>query len=423
MKIAIIITGDEIMKGDLRDSNSYYLIQQLSLLDISPEKISILGDNLEKIAKEIKDLSLEFDFIIINGGLGPTIDDYTSEALALAFNLELIENKEAKEQCTLSLKKRGRKITPVEKKQAMLPKTAQPIFNEVGIAPGIFLQKNKAKIFCTPGVPSELYRMFSSEILPEIKKSSSNYSIKTLFFRCFGVGESQAQEIVNKNSNIAKNKNLKLGFRAHFPYIDIKIKSLDKKNETLLKKEYENLKKNFHPFFLSSKEITMEGKIVNLLTKKNKKITFVESCTGGRIASAITSVAGASKVFESGFVLYQNTQKENFGVSKRSLLKGAVSQEVVSEMLITSLSKTGADYSISVSGIAGPSGGNKEKPVGTVWISWGTKKKINTKKLLILRDRKTIQVLATYTALDLLRRELLQIPYLDKYSFETKNES
>ena len=238
MKIALLITGDEILKGDLKDSNSHYLIQQIADKGLRVEKVVVLGDNLNILAQEIKILSQDFDLLIINGGLGPTVDDYTSEALSIASNSPLVINKKAKKLVEQTLKNKGRKITPIEEKQAKIPEIAVPIFNKLGIAPGIFLEINHCKIFSTPGVPKELYSMFQEEISPQIKNESYT---KTLLVRCFGIAESQLEE---KTSQYLKIENdLKLGFRAYFPYVDVKLTCFHKNKEKNFKEKTSRIRK------------------------------------------------------------------------------------------------------------------------------------------------------------------------------------
>ncbi len=414
MKIALLITGDEILKGDLRDSNGYYLIQQFDQLGLRVDKMLVVGDDLANLITEIRDLAKNFELLIINGGLGPTLDDYTAQALSQALNSALVENQVAKAQVIAALKKRGRKLTNTENKQTLLPKIAKPIFNRVGIAPGIFVKKQNCKIFCTPGVPNELYAMFSDEILPQINKNTSN--VTTLLIRCFGAGEAQIQQMITQSLIKFKEQGIKLGFRACFPYVDVKLTQSNQ--DGLLEAKHRELQILLKNYSIAVKNTTLAEEVVRLLQQKKQKLVFAESCTGGLLTAKIAAVSGASMVLQAGFVLYQNEQKIAHGVSRQALLNGAVSQVVVTQMLLASLTKTNADFGASVSGIAGPLGGSDEKPVGTVWVAWGTKRKINTKCFYIPRDRTTIQNLTAYGVLDLLRRELLGIPQLKFYSFE-----
>ena len=424
MKIALLITGDEILKGDLRDSNSYYLIQKFTELGQPVSQVVILGDEPCKLAAKIKTLAKNFDLLIINGGLGPTIDDYTSQALSMAMDCALVENKEAKKQLKNILKEKGRKISPANLKQAYLPQKAMPILNSIGTAPGIYAESQGCKIFCTPGVPKELFVMFEERILPALASSLGEHKTETMLLRCFGAGESNLQEILSKKfsltDSIKPDSSIKLGFRAHFPYVDIKLTIFSQIHRNYLQQKFKELQDLLQDYAVDSQAISLGEKLVQILSTQKKKIVFAESCTGGFLSSLITEVAGASKVFQAGYIPYQAEEKIScLGVTKKTLAKGEVSQEVVAEMLLKAISKSRADFGAAISGIAGPSGGTAEKPVGTVWIAWGSSQKIQTKLFLIARPRKEFQILTSHLVLDLLRRDCLGMAYLDRYSFET----
>ena len=424
MKIALLITGDEILKGDLRDSNSYYLIHKFTELGHPVSQVVILGDDLHALSAKVKNLAKDFDILIINGGLGPTIDDYTSQALSMAMDCALVENKEAKVQLKNILKEKGKKISPANLKQAYLPKNATSILNSIGTAPGIYAELTGCKIFCTPGVPKELFVMFDEQILPALASSLSEHKTETMLLRCFGAGESHLQEILSKKfsltDSIKPDTSIKLGFRAHFPYVDIKLTIFSQKHRNYLQQKFQELKTLLQDYAVDSQTMSLGEKLVQILSNQKKKIVFAESCTGGFLSSLITEVAGASQVFQAGYVVYQKEEKIScLGVSKKTLAKGEVSQEVVAEMLLKAISKSRADSGAAISGIAGPSGGTAEKPVGTVWVAWGSSQKIQTKCFFIPRKRKEFQILTSHLTLDLLRRECLKLPYLDNYSFES----
>ncbi len=424
MKIALLITGDEILKGDLRDSNSYYLIQKFTDLGQRVSQVVILGDDPNALSAKIKCLAKNFDILMVNGGLGPTIDDYTSQALSGAMNSPLVENKEAKEQLNNILKEKGKKINQANLKQAYLPKKAKPILNRMGTAPGIYAELTECKIFCTPGVPKELFIMFEEQVMPALVSSLGEHKhffslAETMLLRSFGAGESWLQEILSQKFSLV-GSSIKLGFRAHFPYVDIKLTIFSQKHKNNLQQKFQELQTLLQDYTVAFQEMSLGEKLVQILSTQNKKIVFAESCTGGLASSLITEVAGASQVFQAGYITYQTEEKSScLGVSKKALAKGEVSQEVVTEMLLKALSKSKSDLGAAVSGIAGPGGGSAQNPVGTVWIAWGSSQKIQTKKFSVARPRKEFQILASHLVLDLLRRDCLKIAYLDSYSFET----
>ena len=244
MKIALLITGDEILKGDLRDSNSYYLIQKFTELGHPVSQVVILGDDLHALSAKVKNLAKDFDILIINGGLGPTIDDYTSQALSMAMDCALVENKEAKVQLKNILKEKGKKISPANLKQAYLPKNATSILNSIGTAPGIYAELTGCKIFCTPGVPKELFVMFDEQVLPALASSLSEHKTETMLLRCFGAGESHLQEILSKKfsltDSIKPDSSIKLGFVLIFPMWILNLLFFLKNTEIIYNKNFKN---------------------------------------------------------------------------------------------------------------------------------------------------------------------------------------
>lgn len=422
MQIALLITGDEILAGDLQDSNSFYLIQKFSELNLRITQVAVVGDNPQIITSKIKTLSKESDILIVNGGLGPTVDDYTSQCLATALNCDLIENQEALKQVTKILQQKGRKINQANMKQVIIPRKAKPIFNRAGTAPGIYAELNTCQIFCTPGVPKELFIMFEEQILPKITQTQTT---KTLLIRNFGVGEASLQTLISKECLFDKNDKIKLGFRTDFPYLDIKITSFSKENQSQAQQKFKKLQQLLKHTAFATKPITLGETIVELLNKEKKTISFAESCTGGLLTSQITAVARSSKIFQASYITYNSVQKkECLNVSDKAFKFGEVSKEVVTAMLLGALAKSGSDLGAAISGIAGPDGGTKEKPVGTIWIAWGNKKNFAAKKFnFVTKGRKTIQILAANLVLDLLRRKIENIPYLENYSFaKTSNK-
>ena len=409
MNIQLLLTGDELMAGDVVDSNSAYIAQVLKDLGQRVSRKVTVGDDTDLLIDAIQTMTQTADVLIINGGLGPTVDDLTSEALANALKQPLVLNEIAHNQ--LSEWAAGYKITlnDANLKQAYLPITSSVIPNPVGSACGFHDELNNCQIYCTPGVPRELFKMMAEQIIPSIKhRFDINDYAKITRLRSFGLGESSLQQMFT-NELTDWPSSVELGFRAVNSLVELKVstnsKSLDAANERCVNA----LKALIPDHIYGVNDDTPASVLIDILREQGLRISTVESCTGGLIASEITRIAGSSAVFETGYITYSNAAKsEMVNVAESTLEQhGAVSEEVVKEMVAGALKKSGADIAVSVSGIAGPDGGTEEKPVGTVWIGWGKAGNIKAARYVLPRSRRGFQEMTTTIALDLLRRELL----------------
>lgn len=410
--IQLLLTGNELMSGDIVDSNSVMIAHLLSNIGLHISRKVTVGDDINLLINEIEHITQSADILIINGGLGPTIDDMTAQAVATASKAELKENVEALNHLTAWCEKRGVNLSESNLKQTILPSNADIIANPIGSAVGFRLSINQCDIYCTPGVPKELALMAEQEIIPQLKLTTSEQSFYLVRrFLVFGIGEAKLQEILD-NTFPDWPSEIELGFRASSPMLELKLTINHQSNEPLLSSWIDIIKALLGEHIL--KEIkgtsaSMAELVIELLRQKNKKITTVESCTGGLISSELTGVSGASNVFEAGFVTYSNKIKSTMvDVSPITLEKfGAVSEQVVLEMAKGGLAYSEADFVIAVSGIAGPKGGTLEKPVGSVWIAWGTKNQLYSQYFCIKGNREYFQKMTSTRALDLIRRQLL----------------
>lgn len=400
------------MVGDIIDSNSAMIAQQLLPLGTSVQRKVTIADNMTLLINEIQHISRSADILIINGGLGPTIDDLTAQALAKACNLPLEENSAAVKHLTTWTKRRGIPLDKTNLKQATLPKSANIISNRTGSAVGFHVNFQQCDIYCTPGVPSELEIMLAEEIIPLIKlRVPQNEHYQVIRLHVFGIGESKLQSILIESFNDWPQE-IEIGFRAASPFLELKLTIHQHKHKALLTTFIEKLHTLLGNHIISTindKTPTMAEYVLALLINKNQRITTAESCTGGLISSLLTNIAGSSKAFEAGYVTYSNEMKQQMlDVSNKTLKEnGAVSEQVVIEMAKGALIKSGSDYVIAVSGIAGPEGGTAEKPVGSVWIAWGSNQKINTAYLCIKGTRNYFQIAVANRSLDLIRRVLI----------------
>lgn len=421
-QINLLLTGDELMNGDVIDTNSIMFAEQLSDIGLSIRKKVGIADDLNLLQSEIVQLSQSADVLIINGGLGPTVDDLTSQALALACGVELQLNTQAHQHLKNWAQRRKTTLNNPNLKQAYLPYGCDVIANETGSAVGFSMVLNQCLILCTPGVPSELTHMLRDEVIPNLKvlfPASNKFNMVRM--QTFGLGESTLQALINDKLPDWPAE-ITLGFRAAMPLLEVKLSTQCAKGASILTHWKDKLSSLMGDHVLGlgkSRNITIADYLVPLLTKSNQKITVAESCTGGLIASQITAIPGSSAVFEAGFVTYSNDMKEKLlNVPAKTLIDhGAVSKETVLAMAKGALARSNADFAIAVSGIAGPDGGTKEKPVGSVWIAWGNKQSLQAKYYCIPVARKYFQQLVAARSVDLIRRLLInsaESPHYDR---------
>lgn len=412
LNIQLLLTGNELMTGDIVDSNSAMIAQQLKELGLDIARKVTISDNLTALVNEINQLAEQADILIINGGLGPTVDDLTAQALAKATGVDLAEHDEALKHLKAWCKKRDVQLNTPNLKQALLPRNCLIIPNKDGSAVGFKVNHLACDIYCTPGVPRELKTMLSEQITHDIAKKHHTKSITDITrLQVFGLGESTLQKIIDEQLPTWP-KSIELGFRAGMPLLEIKLTTNCEDGHNIKSAWCAKLKDVLGDHVIATIEttpLTLAKHVLSELAEKNLQITTAESCTGGMIASLLTKEAGASSSFEAGFVTYSNKMKtELLQVNPDTLSQyGAVSKEVVLEMAKGALTRSAANYVIAVSGIAGPEGGTEEKPVGTVWIAWGHKNNLKAVGLLIPLPRTYFQKYVANIGLDLIRRELI----------------
>ncbi len=396
MKAEILATGDEILTGAVIDSNSAHIAQELEEAGIEVVRHGCVGDDIEAIATILKEISTRADMAVVTGGLGPTLDDITAEAAARAAGVELVFDREAM-SC-----------------QAMLPEGAECLFNSVGTAPGFVLRTGRCVFFFLPGVPSEMRRMFSGGVLPwidKLQKGERSFSlVKTI--STFGLTEASVNERLAGLTE--KFSGIKLGLRARFPviYVKLYVRGKDKERaDILLEKASEFVLNKIGECAFSADGESMETVVGGFLRREKATIAVAESCTGGLISNLLTNVPGSSDYFLFSGVTYSNKAKiKVLGVSEATLKKyGAVHEETAKEMADGVRRIAGATYGISTSGIAGPGGGTNEKPVGTVCIGIATADSVEAYRLNFqFNERLRNKMIFAITALDLLRQKLLK---------------
>ncbi len=409
-KVALLMTGNEIMSGDTIDSNSAEIAQILSTRGINVGEKVTVGDDRSQLLAALERLSRENDLLIVNGGLGPTSDDLTAEIIAELSQQPLVESPTAKHHVEQWCQRRGIQANAANLKQAWLPQDCQLVANPIGSAVGFALVTGRCLMITTPGVPSEMRAMLP-EVLERAVAHVGGSDCQRIRLQTFGMGESTVQQLIHEHCPDWPPE-VTLGFRAGLPQLELKLTVDNPAHRNVQQQCLEQLKRLLGDHIIGTDDATLAGALQQALRHKNLRVTAAESCTGGLIASMITREAGASAVFEAGYVTYSNDIKRDLlGVSQQSLdEQGAVSEAVVSQMLAGALSASGADIGVAVSGIAGPEGGSEDKPVGTVWMAWGSAQRQHTRRLVIPGTRAVFQSLVAALAIDLLRRFVLELP-------------
>jgi len=413
--VEILSIGTELLLGNIINTNAQWISEQLSQLGLNHFRQSTVGDNCDRIIKVIREISKRSNLLITTGGLGPTPDDLTTEAIAKSFNVSLFERAllwdEIKQKLSNS---KLQDDSSSLRKQCFFPENAQIINNPRGTAPGMIWEPVKGFTILTfPGVPSEMKTMWEETAYDFIKtKFSDNYSFFSNTLKFAGIGESSVAEKINDLLNL---KNPTVAPYANLGEVKLRITARAKNDleaKNIIKPIKEKLKKDFSKFIFGEDNDTLPSVLIKELTKRNETIVFAESCTGGLLSSSLTSISGSSQVFQGSIVSYSNELKNSLlNISEEKLIKhGAVSEEVCEAMALNVKEKLRADWAISISGIAGPNGGSKDKPVGLVYISIsGPNNYVTTikKQFNSTRNRFEIQTLSVNVCLNSLRLILL----------------
>ncbi len=413
---SIITIGDELLIGQVIDTNSAYIAQELNKAGITVKRRVAVGDVPNDIQKALDEDSKHSEVILITGGLGPTSDDITKPLLCKYFNGRMIVNNDALKNVIYLFEKVFKKpVTEVNLKQAEVPDVCTVIQNKRGSAPGMWFEKD-GKIFVSmPGVPNEMKGMME-EVIEKLKNKFELPVIIHKTLLTAGIGESMLAEVI-KDFEAALPSHIKLAYLPNYGMVRLRLTTsgYDKTaTEKEITSQFETLKMLAKEYLVTDEDEPLEKVVGKIISAKNKTMGTAESCTGGYIAHLITSHHGSSTYFKGSVVSYDDEIKKNvLNVSMQTLQTVvAVSEETVKEMLKGALNILKTDYAIAVSGIMGPDGGSTEKPVGTVWIAAGNENNHQTLKLNLRFDRmRNIQVTAI-TALNLLRKFILSEPFV-----------
>lgn len=407
----IIAIGSELITGSTTNTNAQYLSRKLLELGIEVKYHTAIEDDFN-LLMDVFNLALNrADLIITTGGLGPTEDDLTKEAISTALGLELKLDLNMKQHIQNIFCNTKRKMTENNLKQALKPAGAEFLENSIGTAPGIFIQQDKKKIILLPGPPREVRLMFENQVVPQLR---NDYNILTRSVNLVGIGESQVETRLMELD--LDPINTRFATFARDGTIEISIIGKSHNKPELVKEIngiIEKIEEAFQDYIYGYDNISLEEAIVELLKSRDLTIGLAESCTGGLISSKLTTIPGASVILERGIVSYSNQSKIEELKVKKSTLKtyGAVSNKTAYEMAKGLLNKTNIDIALSVTGIAGPGGGSAEKPVGTVFVCVMSNKDYMVEEYRLNGNRIMIQNRTTTRALNLLRKFILDNRY------------
>lgn len=407
IKAEIIAIGDELLYGQIVDTNSHWISQQLDLVGVKVVRKTTVGDSRADILAAFAEAEKRADLILITGGLGPTQDDLTKPLLAEYFGCGIVEVPEAVAAVTAFFKQRGREITPLNILQGHLPACCTYVPNEVGTAPGMWFEKNGTYWMSMPGVPHEMKKLMTDFVLPKLPSIFELSVIYHKVIKTVGIGESWLADLIRDWEN-ALPEHIRLAYLPSLGQVRLRLTAFGtdrKKLESEVAEQIALVLPEIASYVYGYDEESLESAIGNLLKNSQKTLALAESCTGGYISHLVTSIPGSSAYFNGSVVPYHNRYKQSIlGVSVETLeSQGAVSEETVREMAQGVRQRFGSDFGLASSGIAGPDGGTAEKPVGTVWIACAGEGFCDAKKLQLGQDRLVNIQIAAVAVLNLLR--------------------
>jgi len=391
MLAEIITIGDEILIGQIVDTNSAWIAQQLNNIGIRVKQISSVSDDPDHILTALAEAKARVDIILITGGLGPTKDDITKKTIAEYFEVKLVENKEALDNVIQIFSRYNRPLLDVNRLQAQVPENCEVILNKNGTAPGMWFNVHGKIYVSMPGVPHEMMYMMEEDVLPKLKSSLKLPVIIHKTILTVGEGESFLADRIADIED-ALPSHIKLAYLPKLGQVRLRLSGYGEEKNALsaeIDKFAAKIIERVSEVVVAEEDISIERSILDQMAAKGLTLSVAESCTGGYISHLFTQHAGASKVFAGGAVTYSYELKEDIlGVRHETLANyGAVSEETVIEMVEGALRNFKTDYAIAVTGIAGPDGGTPEKPAGTVWIAVASAKRKFVKKFLFGKKR------------------------------------
>ncbi|MFQ5824093.1 MAG: competence/damage-inducible protein A [bacterium] len=410
MKVELISIGDELLIGQIINTNTAYLAKYLTELGLEVKWITTVGDQAKDLNSALSIASERSDIVITTGGLGPTHDDITKKVAAEFFESDFVFKPEILNRIKRAFEVRGLKMATINEDQARVPEKAKIIKNPIGSAPGFLFEKDSKKCFILPGVPSEMKAMCEETVFPMLKGQGQTVLQKTI--RTTGIPESSLFERIGDIKEIEEI--VKVAFLPKTAGVDIRLTVKGRNALDCQQKMEQGLaifEKKIVKYIYGYDEEELEEVVAQLFFKKKKTVAVAESCTGGLLANKLTNIPGSSEYFERGVIVYSNQAKMDIlGIPATVLEKsGAVSSETAVAMAEGVKKISGADFGISTTGIAGPTGGTKEKPVGLVYIGFAGEGGSYSKKYHFFNDRLTNKERTVQAALNILRKELIKL--------------
>jgi nicotinamide-nucleotide amidase len=412
MKAEILTIGDELLRGEIVDTNKSFLSDRLLRFDVETRFHSSVCDDAADMTDAFQRAASRADVVLVSGGLGPTRDDITLEVLAKSFGRALRVHEPSLAAIRAFFARLGREMSPSNEKQALLPEGAEVLPNPVGTAPGCMLEVGCTAFFCLPGVPRELVRMMDEEVLPRLAarlRPAGAGVIRAALLRTFGMGESTLEDELK---DLAREEGVALGFRTAFPdnYLrPVARAATEAEADARLERVCEAIRARLGPLIYGQGDETMEQVLGRQLVERGRSLAVAESCTGGLLAQRISGVPGASRYFRGGVVAYANEAKRDLLGVPAALLAahGAVSAEVARALAEGARARLTSDLAVSTTGISGPDGGTPEKPVGLVYVGFADANGSSAYEFLFPFDRERHRLVTSQVALDWVRRALL----------------
>lgn len=407
----IIAVGSELLTPTKTDTNSLWLTEKLNEIGIEVKLKTIVGDDALRLEEVIKDALKRSDVVITTGGLGPTEDDITRQISAAAIGGELVYHESLADELRAKFERWGRKMPEINKRQAFIIEGAKILPNPNGSAPGMSVETNGKNLIIVPGPPRELKPMFEEHVLPELSVLTGEIVFRKRILKVAGMGESAIDEAIAPIYSRYKQVQTSILFNKSEVEVHLTAQSRTSREADALNQEIiDKIVEALGDAVFSTNGEEMEAVIGKLLTEAGKTLSIAESCTGGLIGKRLTEIAGASKYFIEGAIVYSNQAKvKTLNVPEKTIEQfGAVSVEVAEAMADGIRKKAGTDYAVSITGIAGPGGGSEEKPVGTVCIGYADRSATSSIKIILPGDRYLIRWRSSQAALDYLRKKLIQ---------------
>jgi nicotinamide-nucleotide amidase len=408
-KAGIISVGNEVLNGRTVDTNAAYIARRLTAEGVPVVSIYVAPDELGAIKRVLELATGDADVVVISGGLGPTDDDLTRQAMAGFLDVELVCREDLLATIQAFFDERGVAMPARNAMQARIPAGAKPIDNATGTAPGVEAEKGGALLFALPGVPSEMERMLETSVLPRVREIAGSQVIVTRRLRCFGVGESTVAEMIGDAMQRGRNPLVNCTVREGVITLDVVATSLDRSQaEQMAAGEEASLRRALGELVYGVEDQTLAEAVGQKLARAGRTLAVAESCTGGLLAKLITDVPGSSRYFLCGWVTYSNESKSRqLGVLPALIeTHGAVSEQVAVAMAQGARYNAAADFAVGITGIAGPEGGTEHKPVGLVYIAVSSRDSTDISRYVFPHDRSAVRLRAAQTALNLLRLKL-----------------